>query len=101
MEKWNENKKKHDALLKEWGKSYESDIIVDPENIEFTCDGPSDWEKYFKQKPKILFLLKEATGGWWQPCDPNKVYKGTFSQNIARWRNFINGSSVNFQSKEE
>lgn len=69
-------------MLYEKYKDSENDIM------EFTWDGPSDWKKWEEQKPKILFLLKEAHSGF-QPCIPNQKIENKTGRNISRWKNAI------------
>jgi hypothetical protein len=74
--------KSRDDLFDRWLKArpeYEED------NKEFTRDGISNFERWEKQEPKILFLLKEAWGGF-IPLHPEQKIKGMFGINIARWK---------------
>lgn len=75
---------KHKALLNKW---YEERPEYDTKG-EFCWDGPSNWGKWTKQVPKILFLVKEPHSGY-HPSTPsmeNPKISGKFCLNIARWK---------------
>ncbi len=75
---------KHIELLERWYKE-RPEYDTENANAEFCWDGPSNWNKWLKQKPKILFLAKEPHSGY-QPCIDNKEISGVFNLNIARWK---------------
>jgi hypothetical protein len=78
-----ERKQQHEQLLDDW-------IKARPEynqNGVFTKDGPSNWEVYFNEKPRILFLLKEPWFGY-RPDDWNYIY-GQKGYNQVRWAYII------------
>lgn len=77
-------KQEHESLLFEWNKKYAK--LEDDEQIEFTYDGPIDWETWeVKKNLKILFLAKESRGEY-QPRVIPKELDNSFTKNIARWR---------------
>lgn len=80
--------KKHKELLEKW--SLERPDYSDNNNIEFTYDGPANWEKWLVQKPKILFLMKEAHSGY-HPCKHQEGINEKFILNITRWKFAIKG----------
>src|SRR5258707_3526756 len=82
MDDWERRREKHDDLLKRWHSQYKH---LENENCEFTCDGPCNWEQYWRQDPRILLLLKEAHGEWWQPSKGWEPDGRPFSRNVALW----------------
>lgn len=86
---------RHAELREEW-------IKARPEYTkkgEFCYDGPSSWEIWAEQKPKILFLLKEPHSGFHPalPLRDDSVEKN-FYKNIFYWssavKNAFEGKSV-------
>jgi hypothetical protein len=92
-------RKEHGELLKQWESQYKKDL--EDQNCEFTLDGPSDWLQYTEQHPRILFLLKESHGGWWQPSIKAITGKTRFSKNVTLWKHAINALYQNPASKME
>ena len=90
------NREKHEQLLKDWKEKYKK---LKGDEISFTQDGPVDWVVWETQKPKILFLLKEA----FDDGNPTMAKAtGNFAKNILSWKyvlqklyNDINGQ-INF-----
>ena len=79
-------RKEHDELLERCSSQYK-DLVND--SCEFTFDGPSNnWLQYSQQHPRIMFLLKEAHGEWWQPSvgGLDITSKKRFSQNVRLWK---------------
>ena len=84
---------KRELLFEEWKKAK-----PDYQEINgFTSDGPSNWDEWLQQRPRILFLLKEALDSY-TPSNPDKtahqIYK-SFGLNIARWKYAIKRSYEN------
>lgn len=78
-----DRKKQHEKLLNDWKNAR-------PEYNDkgvFTKDGPSNWEVYWNEKPRILFLLKEPWFGY-RPDDWNYIY-GQKGYNQIRWAYII------------
>ena len=72
----------HKNILQKLYNKYKD---LENDKNEFTWDGPSNWEKWENQLPKILFLLKEARAEF-QPCVPNQIIENKTGRNMARWR---------------
>lgn len=73
----------HEKLLNRWLLKY---AHLENDHCEFTNDGPSDnWASYWMQHPRILFLLKEAQGEWWQPQHGFFMSNAPFAINVALW----------------
>ncbi|MDP1744850.1 MAG: hypothetical protein Q8L90_04695 [Bacteroidota bacterium] len=94
---------KHKELLEKWNKTRPE---YNQEN-GFTSDGPSNWHEWTEQKPRILFLLKEALDTF-TPSNPTQHQIGakSFGLNIARWKYAIKKlyenphETLSFPSKE-
>ena len=73
-----ESERKHKQLIKKWSK-------MRPSYGDFH-DGPSSWETWVKQNPKILFLLKEPHSDF-LPAYPirNMPIERGFFLNIGLW----------------
>lgn len=84
-------KEEHDNILREFHSRY-----IDKENdtCEFTWDGPSDWETWYANIPRTIFLLKEA---WqeFQPGEATEKVDNMFFRNLLRWQYAINNSVNN------
>lgn len=81
MQTIEELKKAYQNLLNEWSSARKEYDTKDG----FTWDGPSDWENYFAQKPRILFVTKEAHSEY-NPDTPIDKINGAFHLNLARWK---------------
>lgn len=77
-------KQLHHELLQEW---YKARPDYDTTG-EFVWDGPSNWEIYSNEKPRILFLLKESRLGF-HPASPENTIYGTRGHNVIRWSYII------------
>ena len=74
-----------EALIAEWRR-------LRPEYAPFVIDGILDETIWETAAPKILFLLKESYGGWYQIKGPINVIDGgnkEFWPNICRWKHLI------------
>jgi hypothetical protein len=84
------NKSKHNAILSELYLKYKP---LEAKGVEFTWDGPSDWNQWDSSSLKILFLVKEARNGF-HPCIPHQGTRSKFSKNVARWTLAIKGAII-------
>ena len=75
-------KSRHDQILNEFYKQYEH---LETNSNEFTWDGPSNWDIWEREQPKILFLVKEARQGAHPSVSEQKI-ENKFVRNIARWK---------------
>lgn len=82
---------RQNELFEQW-KVARPDYISNNGECPWFCeDGIINYERWEKQIPKILFLLKDEWSGWepWSD-DPDSHYaKHQFGLNILRWRNLI------------
>lgn len=79
-----QRKLKHEQLLQQW---YEARPDYDVSG-EFVGDGPSNWETFNAEKPRILFILKESRLGF-HPNSPDNTIWGTRGHNVIRWSYLI------------
>lgn len=75
-----EKEKQHQELLNEWYAQRPSYDI----DGEFVWDGPSNWELFYLEKPRILFLSKESFNGF-HPNNKANAISGTKAINMSRW----------------
>lgn len=75
--------KKRDELFNRWKGARPEYSMLNG----FTSDGPSNWDEWTQQKPRILFLLKEALDTF-TPSESTQHDIGSkpFGLNIAKWK---------------
>ena len=83
-----DRRKAHSELLKQWESHHKQ--AKHSGDWHFTMDGPSDWPQYYRQHPRVLFLLKESHGDEWHPSIPCTMDQTRFSENVTLWKYAIN-----------
>jgi hypothetical protein len=86
MKDYLEREAKHKEIVKELYEKYKS---RQNDVHEFTWDGPSDWQQYSAQQPRILFLAKESRNEFQPHTARQGVLGAKFMMNIARWKYVI------------